>query len=71
MDNALWDLEMADPDNPAVQDLRYEVDKMKRETRRLDDENWRGVVPDLDRSSRNIDYGTDDLDSYDSFDDDW
>lgn len=68
LDNAVWDLELEDPSNPATQDLRYEVDRMKRDVRRLDSEDWRNVVPDLDRASRNIDYSTEALDS---FDDDW
>ena len=41
-------------DPGAGSNLDFEISRMKRETRRLEDENWRDVVPDLERRNRAI-----------------
>ncbi len=53
-ENALSELEDLNPNDPAVQAARDEIDTMQSHVRRLSRDNWREVAPDLDRGSRNI-----------------
>lgn len=46
-------------DYNASSSMDFEISRMKRETRRLDDENWRDVVPDLERRNRSISFEAD------------
>lgn len=54
VDDALSTLEGLRPNDPSVQSARDEVDSMRSQMSRLYYENWRNVVPDLNRSSSAI-----------------
>lgn len=61
LEAAVSDLEATDAEGAG--NLRYEVDRMNREVRRLEYENWQDVSPDLDRRTRSLGYEVDSLDS--------
>lgn len=61
LDYATQDLHSADPEGSGASNLQYEVDRMQRDMRRLESEDWRQVVPDIDRGNRNIGYETDNI----------
>jgi hypothetical protein len=50
-DDALSDLERMRPGDSSVMEARDNLDRMRRDIRRLHDENWREVVPNLYRRS--------------------
>jgi hypothetical protein len=53
-EEALQHLESLRPSDPAVQNARDEVDRMRSHMDRLSHENWRGVRPDLETTSSSI-----------------
>ena len=61
LENATADLSAVD--SAAAADMEWEVGRMKREVRRLETENWRDVVPDVERRNRNLNWESDDLES--------
>jgi hypothetical protein len=50
-DDALSDLERLRPGDSSLSEARDNLDRMRRDMRRLHDENWRDVAPDLYRRS--------------------
>lgn len=50
-------------DSSAASDMDWEIQRMKRDMRRLEDENWRDVVPDIERRNRSLNWESDDLES--------
>jgi len=61
LENATADLSAVD--SAAAADMEWEVGRMKREVRRLETENWRDVVPDVERRNRSLNWESDDLES--------
>jgi hypothetical protein len=54
---ALDNYEAEDADGASS--LRWEADRMRRDLQRLDSEDWAGVVPDINRRSRSIEWESD------------
>lgn len=48
-------------DTRGVSDIQWEARRMKSELRRFDSEDWRDVVPDVERRNRRIGWETDEL----------
>lgn len=63
MDRAAADLESLDPGNSTASDLAWEARKLKREADRLESENWRDVVPDLEHREGRLSWEADDLEA--------
>lgn len=63
MDRAAADLESLDPGNSTASDLAWEARRLKREADRLQSENWRDVVPDLEHRERRLSWEADDLEA--------
>ena len=61
LENANSDL--GSVDGAAAAEMDWEIRRMKREMGRLDDENWRSVVPDIERRNRSISWESDNLES--------
>lgn len=50
-------------DSAAASDMDWEIQRMKRELSRLEEENWQEVVPDLESTNRAIEGASDDIGS--------
>lgn len=50
-------------DSAAASDMDWEIQRMKRELSRLEEENWREVVPDMENANRSIEWASDDIES--------
>lgn len=55
--------DLSSVDSAAAADMDREISRMKREMRRLEDENWRDVVPEIERRNRSIGWESDNLES--------
>jgi hypothetical protein len=52
-----------DLDSSAAADMDWEIQRMKRDVRRIEDENWRDVVPDIESRNRALNWESDNIES--------